>query len=307
MSAEAPREKAEAWVVAAYAIFACTLGLVLYLALRLPGVGPVRAYVMGPIVLAGSALATGLFGLVVSLRKRPFIRRGRLRGAACLGLVIAGVTYPIPFPARRERHPSLVEFRLPVRGEWTVVWGGNGHPGNMLAQTRADRRWGLDLLISRDGQSRSGNGTRLENYFAFDQAVVAPASGRVAVLRDAFPDRLPGEIRDPDCDEFGNLIVLEVAEAEFAFLCNLKQGSILVGLGEEVEQGQELARVGNSSCSAFTPEPHLALHLQDTPVPRWGQAVPWFFNSYNSGSTLVMRGLPSGGPRLGGERVRSIE
>jgi len=307
VSAEAAHEKPEWWVFAAYAIFACTLGLGLYLALRLPGVGPVRAYVMGPIVLAASALATGLFGLVVSLRRRPFIRRERLRGAACLGLVIAGVTYPIPFPSRHEGHPSLVEFRLPVRGEWTVVWGGDGSPDNMLAQTRADRRWGLDLLISRDGQSRSGSGNQLTDYFAFDQAVFAPASGRVAMLLDTHPDQLPGTTRDPACDEFGNMIVLEVAEDEFVFLCNLKQGSILVGVGEEVELGQELARVGSSSCSAFTPQPHLALHLQDTPVPRWGQAVPWFFNAYDSGSAKVLRGLPKGGPRLSGERVRHIE
>ena len=307
MSAEAERERAEAWVLAAYAIFACALGLVVYLALRLPGVGPVRAYVMGPIVLAASALATGLFGLVVSLRKRPFVRRERLRGAACLGLVIAGINYPIPFPARREGHPSLVEFRLPVRGEWTVVWGGDESPDNMLAKTRADRRWGLDLLISRDGHTRSGSGNRLADYFAFDQAVYAPAGGRVAMLRDTLPDRLPGTPHDRSCDEFGNMIVLEVAGAEFVFLCNLKQGSIVARLGEEVEPGQELARVGNSSCSRFTPQPHLALHLQDTPVPRWGQAVPWFFNSYESGPSRVLRGLPNGGPRLGGDRVRHIE
>ena len=257
-------------------------------------------------MLAAAALATGLFGLVVSLRKRPVLNRERLRGAACLGLVIAGVTYPIPFPARREGHPSLVEFRLPVRGEWTVVWGGESGD-NILAKTRADRRWGLDLLIRRDGKSHARSGNRLGDYFAYDQSVFAPASGRVAMLRDPFPDQVPGAARDPDCDELGNLIVLQVAEAEFVFLCNLMQGSILVGVGEEVELGQELARVGNSSCSPFTPEPHLALHLQDTPVPRWGQAVPWFFNSYYSGSTQVLRGLPSGGPRLSGERVRPVE
>ena len=127
------------------------------------------------------------------------------------------------------------------------------------------------------------------------------------MLRDTLPDQLPGTARDRSCDEFGNMIVLEVAEAEYLFLCNLKQGSILVGPDEHVESGQELARVGNSSCSRFTPQPHLALHLQDTPVPRWGQAVPWFFNSYNSGSSMVLRGLPSGGPRLSGDRVSSIE
>ena len=106
MSAETAPEKTEPWVFAAYVIFGCTLALVVYLALRLPGVGPVRAYVMGPIVLAALAFFTGLFGLVVSLRRRPFVRRERLRGAACLGLVIAGVTYPIPVSGAPRRTPQ---------------------------------------------------------------------------------------------------------------------------------------------------------------------------------------------------------
>ena len=284
-------ERTELWVRAAYGIFACAIALFVYLVLRLPGVGPVTAYAMGPIVLSGLAFFTGVFGLVVSLRRRPFARPPRLRAWACLALVIGGTNYPFPFPARREAHPSLVEFRLPVRGEWTVLWGGEEAKENLLARNRADRRWGLDLLIMQDGASSTGTGAELTDYFAFDQPVYAPADGTVAMVRDTHPDRILGANQFPrGCDDFGNMVVLEVAEDEYAFLCNLKQGSILVGAGEAVELGQELARVGSSSCSRFTPQPHLALHLQDTPVPAWGQAVPWFFNSYRSGHSLVLRG-----------------
>jgi hypothetical protein len=290
----------EGWTACAWGMLGLAVLLVGYLALRRPGLWPVRVYKIGPILLPALAFATGLFGVATSLRRRPFLTRPRLRAFCLLALVIVGTSYPFPFPARREGHPSAVEFSLPVSGEWTVVWGGEQGGKNLLARTRADRRFGLDLVMTVDGSSHSGDGRALEDYFAFGQLVRAPAPGRVVRVVDTFSDRVPGTQPGRERDELGNLIVIEVAPEEFFFLGGLEQGSLQVAEGATVERGQHLARVGHSAASRFTPEPHLLMHLQDTPVPRWGQAVPWFLSAYRSGERTVMRGMPSGGERIAG-------
>ena len=72
----------------------------------------------------------------------------------------------------------------------------------------------------------------------------AAAPGKVALVVDEWPDRAPQTRPEREHDEFGNLVVLEVAPEEFVFLFGLRQGSILVAEGDEVVRGQELARVG---------------------------------------------------------------
>lgn len=308
---ESTRARTELWVKLAYALLASSAILLLCLGSRPAGVWPVKAWLFGPMVLAIGAIAVLLFALIWSATHRPFLTRSRMFGLGSLAIVIGGVNLPFPFPAQREGHASVVRFRLPVRGEWTVVWGGDAAEGNLLARMRADRRWGLDLLITRDGASVAGDGRALEAFFAFDQPVFAPCDGRVVRVKDGFVDHADPRVADDAEDELGNHIVIEVAPREFLFLCNLKNGSLRVREGESVAAGAELARVGNSGASPFTPQPHLALHLQDTPVPRWGQPIPWRFHDYEANGQRVESGLPMGGvaagPRFIGQRVRSLE
>jgi hypothetical protein len=65
--------------------------------------------------------------------------------------------------------------------------------------------------------------------------------------------------------------------------------------GQRVGRGEVVGRVGNSGYSAITPEPHLAVHLQDTPEPRRGEAIPWRFCDYLADGQRVESGLPVGG------------
>jgi hypothetical protein len=308
----APRT--ELWVKLSYGLLGLALALVIYLGLRREGVLPVRIWLVGPIVLGLASIALALFGVAWSAVHRPFVTRPRVLGLFALALVVGGITLPFPFPSRHEGHPSLVRFRLPVRGEWTVVWGGDDPSNNLLAKMRADRRWGLDLLVVRDGKTCSGNS--LFESFAFDQPVEAPCAGTVVLTKDIYADHPGGRVADDAVDELGNLIVLEVAPGEFLFLCNLRSGSLRVAVGDKVETGAELARVGNSGASRFTPEPHLALHLQDTAVPSLGQPIPWRFYDYESNGVAVESGLPKGGvsarpdgagPTFTGERIRRRE
>ncbi len=167
------------------------------------------------------------------------------------------------------------------------------------------QRWAYDLLVTRDRASHRGDGRRCEDYYIYDRPVRAPAGGTVRAIADGDPDMPIGQLGGGH-DPGGNQIVLDVAPGEFLFLCHLKPGSIQVAPGEAVVEGQELARVGNSG---NTSEPHLHVHLQDSPNLLIGEGIPLEFSDYRSGNRLVRRGMPRGGfdgGKLVGEVVEHV-
>lgn len=288
------RGRPEVWAWVAFTLLAVEVALVLYLGLRPGGAGPVLAYSYGPPLLGVVAVATAFFGLLWSVLHRPLFRRRRLPAFLCLTVVIGTANYPFPYPSSHEGRPSQVEFRLPVEGEWTVYWGGESKNTNRLAGFVPERRWGLDLVVVRDGRSHEGDGLALEDYYCYDREVLSPAAGRVVDVHSGQRDTQPGMV-ERGLEAYGNYVVIEVAPDEFLFLAHLKPGSIEVHEDELVEQGQRIGRVGNSGYSPLTPEPHLALHLQDTPVPRHGEPIPWTFHHYLADDLTVAQGLPRGG------------
>ena len=56
-----------------------------------------------------------------------------------------------------------VRFRLPLDGPVTVAWGGADTDVNYHA-VMPDQRWAYDLLVTREGRTHRGDGTRLDDY-----------------------------------------------------------------------------------------------------------------------------------------------
>jgi hypothetical protein len=278
----------DAWVVAAWALVASEFAIAIYLGLKRPGAGPVLVYTIAPPLLAGLALLLGAAGALWSFFHRPFGSSQRLIAFCLLGFVIASASYPLPFPSYREGRPTAVAIHLPFRGEWTVAWDGLDEDINYVQRTRPDRRFGFTFVIARDGATRADAGDA-RTAFAFDAEVLAPCDATVA--------RVVGDLPDAGLaarDDVGNHVVLEIAPGEFAFLADLKQGSITVEPGEHVARGQVLARVGWSAFSPLMAEPHLALYIQDTPDLHAGQSIPFYFHDYFIGDQHVERGVPRG-------------
>jgi hypothetical protein len=284
----------EAWAIVAWIVGLLFLVLLLYLGLRPGGRWPVLAYNQGRDLVMLAALLTLFLGLAWSALHRPFLQRRRVFPFLCLCGVIGVAEYPFPYPSSHEGHESAVCMRLPVEGEWTVFWGGETREESLLAAYFADRRWGLDLVVTEDGLSHRGDGLSARDYFAWDKPVFAPADGTVVHVSDQAPDTSPGQY-DSRIEAFGNYVVLEVAPGEFVFLCHLRQGSVAVQAGQAVRSGDALGRVGSSGYSTVTPQPHLAIHMQDTPLPGRGEAIPWSFCDYSADGQRVSRGLPRGG------------
>ena len=184
---------------------------------------------------------------------------------------------------------SLVKLKLPLEDTWSVLWGGRTWDDNRHASV-SDMRFALDLLQRKNNSSAMGAGLKNEDYFAWNQPVLAPADGVVRVADDGVVDNIPN--RAVAGNLYGNLIVIDHGTDEFTLLGHLKQGSLLVRPGDRVTAGQRLARVGNSGMST---EPHLHFQLMDTADWKTAHGLPLQLFDFVRNGTLVDRAEPRRG------------
>lgn len=291
----APPVRAELWTHLADAMLLLLMLEYAYLYMRPGGDGALWVFLIGRDILAMSTFTFLGFALLYSALRRPFLRPGRMRSFVILAFVTGAAPFPILYPSSHEDQPSEIAFELPVKGEWQVFWGGLEPEENRLARFFTDQRFGMHLVPASPGARFEGEDrTRPESYAAWDQPVLAPAAGTVVALRADVDDH-PVGARVRDGRPLGNYVALRVAAGEFLFVSHLRQGSIAVNLGDAVALGSELGRVGFSGLTRVTPEPHVAIHLQDTALEGWGEPIPWAFQRYFANGALVETGLPTGG------------
>ena len=164
-----------------------------------------------------------------------------------------------------ESYEQQAPYRLPVDGTWTVV---NGSPEREYSHSwiYPNQRYAYDVLITdEDGRSRpEGTNTAVENYYCYDEPVVAPADGVVVDSFDATLEasRGGGFSHPLKRSAPGGHVVIKHAESEYSFLAHLRPGSVPVEPGQRVERGQVVGRCGHSGISS---EPHLHFQIQDSP------------------------------------------
>ncbi len=196
---------------------------------------------------------------------------------------------PTPYAAYRVQ----TKFRLPLEEEWSVLWGGRTWDENRHASV-SDMRFAVDLLQRKKGSSSEGRGLRNEDYYAWNQPVLAPADGVVVSVHNSSSDNTPNRAQGGDL--YGNVIVIKHRDGEFSLLGHLRRGSVAVKAGERVTAGQRIARVGNSGMST---EPHLHFQLMDTGDWKTAHGLPLQLVDYVSNGTHVERGEPRRGELIG--------
>jgi hypothetical protein len=269
--------KREAWAVGAYALGSLFVLLLLYLGMRPGGRWPILAWHYGLQFLPLAAFVLVVAGAITAFRRKPFLRPGRKLPFLLLLLLVGAGSLELPYPSSHEGHVSAIRFRLPFaapkEGEWTGFWGGETRKESLLSAYTASRRFGLDLVVSRDGKtSREGRS------LVVGEEVLAPCDGEVVRV--------------------GSTVVLRVADGEFLFLGSLE--AVAVEVGQRVRTKDRIGRVGEGT-SRFTPEPHLELSLQDTPEDGTGEPIPWRFCDYLADGQAIEKGLPRGGIGPNGE------
>jgi murein DD-endopeptidase MepM/ murein hydrolase activator NlpD len=186
---------------------------------------------------------------------------------------------------------SDVDYRLPFDGLWLIAWGGDTASENYHVIDRAQRH-ALDILVWKDGATHTGSGTSNEDYWAYGQPVLSPATGEVVTVIDGLPDQAP-RVETDAFNPAGNYVVIETAPGEYVLIAHLKPGSITVSEGDLVDVGEQIAQVGNSG---NTSEPHIHIHAQDAPTfdPN-ATGLPLRFGDYLANGAPVDLGEPTGG------------
>ena len=154
---------------------------------------------------------------------------------------------------------DAIVLDTPLAGEWFVLNGGrsvllNGHSPN--ESNAVDYQ-----LMGSNGRTHTGGADApLTDYPGFGSSVLAPVDGRIVEVTDGYADAPPGTNGDHP-----NTLVVDIGGDRYVVMGHLKQGSIIVEVGDVVRQGQPLAAVGNTG---NTNEPHLHLQIQDSPSAR---------------------------------------
>jgi murein DD-endopeptidase MepM/ murein hydrolase activator NlpD len=122
--------------------------------------------------------------------------------------------------------------------------------------------------------THTGDGTRNEDYLAYDAPLLAVADGTVAVVVSDNKDATP-QVITPDQafkELGGNYVIIDIGGGNFAFYAHMRPGSASVKVGDKVTRGQVIGRLGNSG---NTTEAHLHFHVSRAPVPLSSDNVPF--------------------------------
>lgn len=171
---------------------------------------------------------------------------------------------------------NTVGLILPVKGEWTVEFGGDSSGTNKNYYVKSQRH-AMDIFImDPSSKTHKTDGKANEDYYAFSKEVYAPADGVVTDVIQGVRDNLPGSVNPSSA--IGNAIMIKHAENEVSFLAHLQNGSITVKPGDSVKKGQLIGLCGNSGNSA---EAHLHYGLMDVPDIQNATSIKYYFSGIN--------------------------
>lgn len=196
----------------------------------------------------------------------------------------------------------IIEF--PLRGEWfTEVSPADRIPSH--GTNRFGLRYAFDFIQvdwkksthpthNKNKADYFLKGISLESYYCFGKPVYTPFSGEVIAVENGIPERekaswfhdqtlairnslLFNSERDGFGSIGGNYLILKKAENIYAVFCHLQKGSIPVKVGEHIQRGQVIGKVGHSGNST---EPHLHFHLMDSADIENAKGIPFIFERY---------------------------
>lgn len=279
-----PLIKALAWLPVFFLLLAY---LVFGIMLLLGGIWRVLAWNYLPLVIPAMAVLTLLLVLVVALVRRRWSRLATLTSlVALVGLLpLVQFIQPLAYPASLENSLPAATVRLPADAPLKVAWGGDRIQNNYHALS-PDQRWAYDFLVEP-----YNNGSQdLEDYGCYGVTVVAPAAGIVVIAHDGEPEMVPGTVSNNFTAPTGNHVAIQLESGTYLLIAHLKQGSLQVQEGEQVQEGQPIGECGNSG---NTSEPHIHIHHQrqdprEFPL-NFAEGLPLFFRDHDGPA------MPEGG------------
>lgn len=179
------------------------------------------------------------------------------------GALVERVREVVPQVYRQQ-----VDYRFPMRGGgWFVANGppedNHRHRGMLFRgfESGIIARYALDIFrVGREGIYHRTDASTNQDFWGYGAPIYAPAAGRIVGLNNEGYEPQPGDSPDPDA-EIGYLTI-DHGNDEYTNMYHIKPGSIVVEVGQWVEQGELVAELGASSLDEWG-EPHLHLDLYD--------------------------------------------
>lgn len=203
---------------------------------------------------------------------------------------------------------SPVIIGPPLAGDGWVAANGccviSTHRGAMMAvggRINGTERFAVDWMRidsnSPELSSKSGDGSKNEDYLAYDAPLLAVADGTVMAVVSDKQDEPPHQVNQTlTLDQLGgNYVIIDIGDGNYAFYAHMIPGSASVKAGDKVSRGQVIGNLGNSG---NTTEAHLHFHVTRAPVPLSGDNVPYEIDGFTFvGSTAtdaLVRGPDAG-------------
>ena len=173
-----------------------------------------------------------------------------------------------------------IEYCLPFVGTWNVAAGGieitSSHSWFIVSQ-----RYAYDFyILDKDMKSHKDSHKSLDNYYCYNQKIVAPADGTVIKVKNNVNDSKWIKFGLPDfftTDFRGNFVVIKHSDNEYSMIAHFKKNSIVVKKGDIVKTGQLIGLCGNSGLSR---EPHIHFQIQNSPNFFFSVGLPVKFKNY---------------------------
>ena len=163
--------------------------------------------------------------------------------------VLVGIS-PITYPTNANPNDGITVV-MPV--ENAVLFGGKEYKTHAMWPSEC---YAYDILA----EPHDVGSENLNDYGVFGADVISPVFGTVIAMENSEQDIAPNT--DEFISSLGNYIFLKIDETKtYLILAHLKQNSIEVSVGDHLDEGEFIGKVGNSGT---TSEPHLHVQHQRT-------------------------------------------
>lgn len=200
-------------------------------------------------------------------------------------------------PRSYENKTPLI---LPLRGK-IFVWEGHDLYAHHLRVPLGDPKvqalgiiansnnFASDFIyLDAQGREYHDDPRKLENWYSYGRPIYAPGAGVVLatandISENWFEDAGATKIGHPklppgkDPKDIGNFVLIDHQNGEYSLLVHMKPGSVVVKVGDQVQPGQLVGRIGFAGDSIF---PHLHYSLMDGPEVFKAPGLPAYFLSF---------------------------
>jgi len=223
--------------------------------------------------------------------------RYRFEGTTPTGEVVAA-----EMDVALSRYELKHRYIFPLKGKFIIP---NAHDYDMLFHTyERSQHFAYDILaLGPDFELAKNGGATSADFFSFRKTeIIAPADGTVVYARNDVPDVATSAqylrtVPDPMQAIGGNLMIIDHGEGEYSLLAHMAQGTVRVGVGDRVEQGQVLGLLGSAGSGDGLP--HLHYQLQAGPRTFASDPLPVLFDNVSltgffkeDGATVLSPGVP---------------